>query len=135
MPKRRVCITEKGDRIGIESIFSINSEGKQINIAGKVEELRQKSRKGELLCECGCGAKLILVAGDRHLVKQHYRLKAGTGKMECTAIYESDNTFYSKAALKFWLEDNFKVADLETRIPLSRFSGTDRRFELNFYDV
>ena len=127
MPKRRVCITEKGDRIGIESIFSINSEGKQINIAGKVEELRQKSRKGELLCECGCGAKLILVAGDRHLVKQHYRLKAGAGKME------SDNTFYSKAALKFWLEDNFKVADLETRIPLSRFSGTDRRFELNFY--
>ncbi len=132
---RRVCITKDGERIGIESIFTVNGEGKQINIPGKVEALRARSRKGELFCECGCQSIVTLVAGDKHLVKQHFRLKAGTGKKACTAAMETDHSFYSKVALKLWLEDKLKEAQLEARVALSRFDGSDRRFELTYYSA
>ena len=50
--------------IGIESVYTV-AGGKQINIPEKIEELRKKSRAHALFCPCGCGSRLILVAGDR----------------------------------------------------------------------
>ena len=65
MVQRSVCLCD-GKYIGIESIFTV-IDGKQINIPDKLSALRTRSRKGELFCPCGCGANLILVAGDRNL--------------------------------------------------------------------
>ena len=73
MAQRTVCLCD-GKYIGIESIFTVVN-GRQINIPDKVEVLREKSRRNELFCPCGCGANLILVAGDRNLREQHFRIK------------------------------------------------------------
>lgn len=134
MIKHSSCVTKDGRRIGIEYAFSITSEGKQINIPGKVEELRMLSKTEGLYCKCGCGTQLIPVCSDRHLVRQHFREKSGTRNRECTAASESDYSFYCKVALKLWMEDKLSDPNIETRVPLSRFEGSDRRFELTFYD-
>lgn len=41
--------------------------GHQINIPDRLKNLREKSRNNKLFCPCGCGANLILVAGDKNL--------------------------------------------------------------------
>lgn len=69
MAQRTVALCD-GKYIGIESIFTVIN-GRQINIPEKVEALRTKSRRNQLNCPCGCGALLILVAGDRNLREQH----------------------------------------------------------------
>jgi len=63
-----------GKYIGIETIYTVIN-GHQINIPEKLKELRVKSRNNELFCPCGCSSNLILVAGDRNLREQHFRLK------------------------------------------------------------
>ena len=77
----------QGRTIGIESIYTV-IDGKQINIPEKLNWMREKSRNGELYCPCGCGAKLILVAGDRNLREQHFRIKDADTELECTAVTE-----------------------------------------------
>ena len=42
-----------GKSIGIESIYTVIGD-KQINIPEKLNWLREKSKKGELFCPCGC---------------------------------------------------------------------------------
>lgn len=86
MAQRTVCLCH-GRYIGIESIYTIH-KGQKINTEGKVEELRELGRNDQLFCPCGCGANLILVAGDRNLREQHFRIKSGTEKSNCTAISE-----------------------------------------------
>ena len=75
MALRTVALCD-GKNIGIESIYTV-IEGKQINIPDKLEQLREKSRNNELFCPCGCGANLVLVAGERNLREQHFRIKEG----------------------------------------------------------
>ena len=82
MAQRMVALCD-GKYIGIESIYTVIN-GRQINIPEKLKELRIKSRNNELFCPCGCGANLILVAGDKNLREQHFRERAGTGKYKCT---------------------------------------------------
>ena len=50
----------------IESIYTVIN-GHQINIPDRLKNLREKSRNNKLFCPCGCGANLILVAGDKNL--------------------------------------------------------------------
>ena len=69
MAQRIVALCD-GKFIGIESIYTV-IDGKQINIPDKLEQLRAKSRNNELFCPCGCGANLVLVAGERNLREQH----------------------------------------------------------------
>lgn len=133
MIKHSQCVTKDGRRIGIEYAFTI-IDGKQVNIQGKVEELRRLSKTEGFYCRCGCGTQLIPVFGDRHLIRQHFREKSGTRSRECTASTESEYSFLCKVALKLWMEDKMSSPDIETRVPLSRFEGTDRRFELTFYE-
>ena len=116
MIQRAVCLCD-GKYIGIESIDTVIN-GKQINIPEKLEALRAKSKKGELFCPCGCGANLILIAGDRNLRAQHFRLKSGTGRYECTAETEGPISIYSKIVLKCWLDEKLASGDVETRVPI-----------------
>lgn len=130
MVQRSVCLCD-GKYIGIESIFTV-IDGKQINIPDKLSALRTRSRKGELFCPCGCGANLILVAGDRNLRAQHFRLKDSTRQHECTAETERPHSIYSKIVLKCWLDEKLNVSDVETRAPICLVGDTARKYEFSF---
>lgn len=130
MVQRSVCLCD-GKYIGIESIFTV-IDGKQINIPDKLSALRTRSRKGELFCPCGCGANLILVAGDRNLRAQHFRLKDSARQHECTAETERSHSIYSKIVLKCWLDEKLNVSDVETRVPICLVGDTARKYEFSF---
>ena len=130
MVQRSVCLCD-GKYIGIESIFT-DIDGKQINIPDKLSALRTRSRKGELFCPCGCGANLILVAGDRNLRAQHFRLKDSARQHECTAETERPHSIYSKIVLKCWLDEKLNVSDVETRVPICLVGDTARKYEFSF---
>lgn len=130
MVQRSVCLCD-GKYIGIESIFTV-IDGKQINIPDKLSALHTRSRKGELFCPCGCGANLILVAGDRNLRAQHFRLKDSARQHECTAETERPHSIYSKIVLKCWLDEKLNVPDVETRVPICLVGDTARKYEFSF---
>ena len=130
MVQRSVCLCD-GKYIGIERIFTV-IDGKQINIPDKLSALRARSRKGELFCPCGCGANLILVAGDRNLRAQHFRLKDSARQHECTAETERPHSIYSKIVLKCWLDEKLNVSDVETRVPICLVGDTARKYEFSF---
>lgn len=130
MVQRSVCLCD-GKYIGIESIFTV-IDGKQINIPDKLSALRTRSRKGELFCPCGCGANLILVAGDRNLRAQHFRLKDSARQHECTTETERPHSIYSKIVLKCWLDEKLNVSDVETRVPICLVGDTARKYEFSF---
>lgn len=132
MARRTDCIYN-GQTIGIESIYTIQ-EGKRINIPGKVEALRKLGRQNQLFCPCGCGANLILVAGDRNLREQHFRIKEGTGKGKCIALEETDISINSKIMLKGWLDLKMPSARIGTRVQLKEISDSERRFEFTLFD-
>lgn len=132
MALRSVCLYNQ-QLIGIESIYTV-SNGKQINIPEKIHYLRSLSRKNLLYCPCGCGSNLILVAGDRNLREQHFRLKEGSGHRPCTATEEHSSSIRSKIALKCWLDSTLTDGKLESRVPINRIINTDRKFEYTFFD-
>ncbi len=131
MANRTVCLCD-GKYIGIESIFTVIN-GRQINIPEKLKELRVKSQNNELYCPCGCGANLILVAGDRNLREQHFRLKDGTFSNKCHVVTEGTASVNSKIVLKCWLDDKLQTDDVETRVPISLISNTNRKYEFSFF--
>ena len=130
MVQRSVCLCD-GKYIGIESIFTVIG-GKQINIPDRLLALRARSRRGELFCPCGCGANLILVAGDRNLRAQHFRLKDRLGLHACTAEAEGPVSVYSKIVLKCWLDEKLNAPDVETRVPICLVGDTARKYEFSF---
>ena len=130
MVQRTVCLCD-GKYIGIESIFTVIN-GQQINIPEKLKELRGKSQNNELYCPCGCGANLILVAGDRNLRKQHFRLKDSNFENGCHMVTEGKVSVNSKIVLKCWLDDKLQTSDVETRVPIKLIGDTDRKYEFSF---
>ena len=114
--------------IGIESIFTCIN-GKQINIPEKVESLRYKGRKNLLFCPCGCGSNLVLVAGDRNLREQHFRLKEEKNNQECHLIMEGKTSIDSKIVLKCWLDDKLKDPNIECRVPINEVDESKRKYE------
>ncbi len=132
MALRTECVYN-GKTIGIETIYSIHN-GKRINIPGKVEALRKLGRQNQLFCPCGCGANLILVAGDRNLREQHFRIKEGIGNGKCIAIEENDISIRSKITLKCWLDLKLQSSQIESRVPLNRICDSERKFEFTFFD-
>ena len=127
MVQRSECLCN-GQIIGIETIYTVIN-GKQINNPEKLAELREKSRNGELYCPCGCGANLILVAGDRHLREQHFRIKNATDNNNCTAVTEGALSVFSKIVLKCWIDDKLKASDVRSRVPINLISDSDRKYE------
>ena len=132
MAQRTVCLYN-GKYIGIESIYTIKN-GQKINIEGKIEVLRKLGRDNLLFCPCGCGSNLILVAGDRNLREQHFRIKNGNEKSSCTAVSEHHLGIESKILLKLWLDENFPDCKLDSRIPLSCLCEDASKHELSFYN-
>ena len=130
MAQRTVALCD-GKYIGIETVYTV-IDGKQINIPDKLKELRRKSRNNELFCPCGCGANLVLVAGDKNLREQHFRIKDGQNFENCTVVTEGRTSIDSKIVLKCWLDDNLHAEDIETRVPICDVSDTDRRYEYTF---
>ncbi|MCR5021917.1 topoisomerase DNA-binding C4 zinc finger domain-containing protein [Ruminococcus sp.] len=130
MAQRTVALCN-GKYIGIETIFTV-IDGKQINIPEKLKELRTKSQNNELFCPCGCGANLVLVAGDKNLREQHFRIKDGQKFDNCSFITEGKTSVDSKIVLKCWLDDNLHTEDLESRVPICDVDNNDRRYEFTF---
>lgn len=130
MAQRTVCLCD-GKYIGIESIFTVIN-GKQINIPEKLKELRFKSQNNELFCPCGCGANLILVAGDKNLREQHFRLKDSTYESDCHVVTEGKISVDSKIVLKCWLDEKLQTGDVDTRVPISVVNNTNRKYEFSF---
>lgn len=120
-----------GKYIGIESIYTVVN-GRQINIPDKLKELRAKSQNNELFCPCGCGANLILVAGDKNLREQHFRIKDTDAFQDCHMVTEGKTSVDSKIVLKCWLDDNLHAEDLESRVPISAVSDNSRKYEFSF---
>ena len=121
--------TGRTSYIGIESVYTV-VDGRQINIPEKIEELRRKSRAHALFCPCGCGSRLILVAGDRNLREQHFRIHE-KGNLPCRAVLEGDLSISSRIALKCWLDETLGSPDLQTRVPIRTVDGTDRKYEFS----
>ena len=133
MVKRSRCLYN-GEIIGIESIYTAIN-GKQINIPGKVEALRRLGREGLLTCPCGCGSKLILVAGDKNLREQHFRIKNGTGSTNCMITQEeTEESIQSKIALKCWLDDKLLSDRTLCQVSLRELGESDRKFEFTIYE-
>ena len=130
MAMRSVALCN-GEYIGIETIYTV-IDGCQINIKDKVEALREKSRKRELFCPCGCGANLFLVAGDKNLREQHFRMRESEGALECHWQDEGKTSIDSKIVIKCWLEDKLKSSDIEARVQIRSFEDTDRKYEFSF---
>ncbi len=117
--------------VGIESIYTL-IDGKQINIPERVKELRVKSRKNELFCPCGCGANLILIAGDKNLREQHFRVKHIDPSRECDLVSEGKVSVESKIVLKCWLDENLHANDLESRVQICAMGDSSRKYEFTF---
>lgn len=130
MAQRTVALSD-GKFIGIETIYTV-IDGRQINIPDKLQELRAKSRNNELFCPCGCGANLILVAGDKNLCEQHFRIKDSDVIQNCYMVTEGKRSVDSKIVLKCWLDDNLHADDLESRVSISAVSGSARQYEFSF---
>lgn len=130
MAQRTVALY-KGKYIGIETIYTVVN-GRQINIPEKLKELRAISQNNELFCPCGCGANLILVAGDKNLREQHFRMKDGNFNQECNVITEGKTSVDSKIVLKCWLDDKLKAPDMESRVPIHAVDDINRSYEFSF---
>lgn len=130
MVLRSTCLCD-GELIGIESIYTVVA-GIQINIPEQIIMLREKSRNKELFCPCGCGANLILVAGERNLRKQHFRI-GSSEKNRCIYVPEKKVAIEGKIVLKCWLDDKFNSEDIKMRVPVCEVNDTERKFEYSFY--
>ncbi len=130
MAQRTVALCD-GKFIGIESIYTV-VDGRQINNPDRLKDLRTKSKNNELFCPCGCGANLILVAGDKNLREQHFRIKDADAFKNCHMATEGKISVDSKIVLKCWLDDNLRAEDLESRVPISAVSDSSRKYELSF---
>lgn len=131
MAQRTVCMSD-GKYIGIESIYTVIN-GQQINIPKKLKELRMKSQHNQLFCPCGCGANLTLVAGDRNLREQHFRLKDSELYKECSVITEGRISVDSKIVLKCWLDDKLYDENIESRVSISSVDDIERKYEFTFF--
>lgn len=130
MAQRTVALCDD-KYIGIESIYTVVN-GRQINIPDKLKWLRSKSQNNELFCPCGCGANLVLVAGDKNLREQHFRIKDADAFPGCHVVTEGKTSVDSKIVLKCWLDDNLNADDLETRVPISAIADSTRKYEFSF---
>lgn len=133
MATRTICMYE-GEQINIESIYTVADDGSQIYIEDKLKDVRKWGRQGKLLCPCGCGSKLILVAGDKMIKAQHFRIKEKGRESNCRAVYDDENIFLARIVLKCWFDDKLKSVMIRCRQPLYRIGDTDRRYELTLFD-
>ena len=135
MVTRNSCIYEN-QYIGIEEFYTVH-DGKQINIQGRIEEFRKLGKEKKLFCPCGCGRNLGIVAGEKMLRRQRFRVFPDQKeiKSQCNAVEENEITISSKILLKCWLDDILKLEPGEVRlnIPISDIYDEKRRFEYTHF--
>lgn len=129
-----IC-TDDNRRIGIEEVYTLSPDGKQINIPGVVEAIRKLGKENKLECECGCGGKLMLKAGEAMIMTQHFAMKPGQGISDCRSTSETDYTRLCKGMLKCWLDTVFslEVGEIQYAYPYSKIEEGERRYEFTFY--
>uniref|UniRef100_UPI0040571442 hypothetical protein n=1 Tax=Acetatifactor sp. TaxID=1872090 RepID=UPI0040571442 len=130
---RSYCLYN-GNYVDIAEIYEV-IDGKQINIPEKLSYYKKISKSKQLFCACGCGDVVILVAGDRNLRKQHFRLLRDFSNPNCEYQEESDISVKSKIMMKCWLNKNFPVMEhgIKYRVPISQLTENKRRYELTMY--
>lgn len=130
---RSYCL-HNGNYVDIAEIYEVR-DGKQINIPEKLRHYRALSNNRELLCSCGCGAVVVLVAGDKNLRRQHFRLLHNFANACCEYQEESELSIKSKIMLKCWLSKSLPEMErgIQYRVPISRLVENKRRFELSMY--
>lgn len=130
---RRNCLYN-GNYVDIAEIYEVR-DGKQINIPEKLKYYRKLSGSRQLFCPCGCGEVVILVAGVRNLMKQHFRLLRKSVNSNCKYQEEGEISVNSKIMLKCWLNNNLPVMEHEIkyRVPISQLVENERRYELSVY--
>lgn len=114
--------------------YFTSKNGMQIAIENQIEKLRDYGKKGQLLCTCGCGGLLTLVAGKKMKRRQHFRLQKEQN-MLCRAYEESPITINAKFVLKCWLDDVFRLqmGEVKFNIPLNQIGDNTRRYEYTLY--
>lgn len=130
MVTRSYCLCD-GEYIGIEYIYTV-IDGMQINDKEKLAWMRAKARAHELFCPCGCGSNLTVVAGDRNLREQHFRLLQGNGSNECHYMEEGETSIDSKVVLKCWLDEKLSDDNMKARVPICDASDSNRKYEFTF---
>lgn len=132
MVKRSLCLCD-GKLIGIEWIYTVIN-GMQINNKERLAFMRRMAREKKLFCPCGCGSNLTVVAGDRNLRDQHFRiLGAGEGdRCNYADVEEGETSVNSKVVLKCWLDEMLHDDDLEARVPICDASDSERKYEFTF---
>lgn len=73
-----------------------------------------------------------MVAGDKNLREQHFRIKDGNLAQNCNVIIEGKTSVNSKIVLKCWLDDKLKAADIESRVPIHTVDNINRGYEFSF---
>lgn len=120
-----------GEYIHISSIYDV-IDGKQINKEKELKELRQKARNLELFCPCGCKSNVTVVAGDKMIRKQHFRLLHSENNKNCIGVVEGIVSIQSRIVIDKWLRDKLNTDDIESRVPVCSVSDTKRRYEFSF---
>lgn len=134
MMKRNCCIYN-GEYHRIEEVYTV-CDDKQINIPEVLEKFREWADQRKLLCACGCGTKLTIVAGSKMHYRQHFRELPGQKTMiECRSTAESDITYYSNVILKCWLDDIWKLrtGDVKFHVPICKVSKEQKKYEYTHY--
>ena len=129
----RSCCLYRGNYIDIADMYKV-IEGKQINIPEKLKYYRQLSNThNDLMCPCGCGEVVVLVAGS--VRKQHFRLLKKFANSNCKYQEESDLSIRSKIVLKCWISKSLPEIDGEVtyRVPINELTDNKRRYELTLY--
>ena len=109
-------------------------DGKQIAKEGEIELLRERGRKGLLVCTCPCKGKLKVVFGKNMKRRPHFRFQNGEG-VNCKAREESPITFNAKMVIKCWLKDVFELKDGEIRYnkAMNEIYDNEHRYEYTHY--
>ena len=112
---RSVALLPDGKHLPIEYIYRIDESSKdglrRINIPERLSEVRLLAKEGKLLCPCGCGGRLTIVAGDTQERHQHYRLlgeSEGGTRVSCSwkknYSAQVDAAVHARDLLKAWFE-------------------------------
>lgn len=117
--------------IHISSIYEVIN-GKQINKEKELNELREKARRLELFCPCGCKSNVTVVAGPKMERRQHFRLLHSENNKNCIGLSEGIVSIQSRIVLGKWLMDKLNTNDIVTRVPICSVSDTKRKYEFSF---
>ena len=112
----RIVTALHGDEIiGIESIFTVRDDGKQIYDEEKYDYVRTLSQNGEDWTK-----------------EQHFRHLYEDQDRKCFGITEGPVSIDSRKIIKCWLSDKLRSDDIKSRVSICSIRDTKRKFEFSF---